>query len=195
MIKCLEEIKRLKWGFDITNEERINLCECIEKELKQAEKDKEMLDIFKNALTIKHTCVLPQDHDHSKDTFVCAVRYLYEITQNDLDEKLRKSLREWVLKNAFPKELKDKEQLEKAFDSLSKENEKVMKELSKEIEKNRALEIIKEKRVNVDNFLNHIKKDTDYKEYQRLCGLYKITVFSGKKLTQEEYDLLREVLR
>lgn len=37
------------------------------------------------------------------------------------------------------KELKDKEQLEKAFDSLSKENEKVMKELSKEIEKNRAL--------------------------------------------------------
>lgn len=59
----------------------------------------------------------------------------------------------------------------------------------------RALEIIKEKRVNVDNFLNHIKKDTDYKEYQRLCGLYKIMVFSDKELTKEEYDLLKEILK
>lgn len=33
-------------------------------------------------------------------------------------------------------------ELERAFDSLSKENEKIMKELSKEIEKNRVLEII-----------------------------------------------------
>lgn len=32
--------------------------------------------------------------------------------------------------------------LQEAFDTLSKENEKVMKELSKEIEKNRVLEII-----------------------------------------------------
>ena len=32
--------------------------------------------------------------------------------------------------------------LKEAFDTLSKENEKVMKELSKEIEKNRVLEII-----------------------------------------------------
>lgn len=33
-------------------------------------------------------------------------------------------------------------ELERAFDSLSKENEKIMKELSKEIEKNRVLKII-----------------------------------------------------
>lgn len=63
--------------------------------------------------------------------------------------------------------------------------------IEKELE---ALKIVKEKRVNVDNFLNHIEKDTDYKEYIRLYGLYKITVFSDKVLTREEYDLLKEVL-
>ena len=41
------------------------------------------------------------------------------------------------------RELKRLEELEKAFDSLLKDNEKTMKELTKEIEKNRALEIIK----------------------------------------------------
>ena len=34
MSKGFEALKRLKWGLDITQEERINLCECIEKELK-----------------------------------------------------------------------------------------------------------------------------------------------------------------
>ena len=58
----------------------------------------------------------------------------------------------------------------------------------------KALEIIKEKRVNVDVFLIRVKKDTDYKEYKRLCCLYKIMTFSEKELTQEEYDLLKEVL-
>lgn len=37
MSKALEATKRLKWGLDITQEERINLCECIEKELKSYE--------------------------------------------------------------------------------------------------------------------------------------------------------------
>lgn len=105
MSKGLEATKRLKWGYAISQEERINLCECIEKELKQAQEDKEVLNIFKNALAIKHTCVLPKEQDQD-DTFSYACRYLFEITQNDIDEKLRKSLREWVLKNAFPKELK-----------------------------------------------------------------------------------------
>ena len=66
-----------------------------------------------------------------------------------------------------------------------------IKTIEKEL---KALEIIKKKKVNVDNFLNHIEKDTDYKEYKRLCGLYKIMVFSDKELTQEEYELLKEVL-
>lgn len=40
MSKGLEATKRLKWGLDITHEERINLCECIEKELKEHEQYK-----------------------------------------------------------------------------------------------------------------------------------------------------------
>ena len=48
-----------------------------------------------------------------------------------------------IAKGIIEKELKRLEELEKAFETLSKEEEKVMKELSKEIEKNRALEIIK----------------------------------------------------
>lgn len=52
--------------------------------------------------------------------------------------------KEYELCDIIEKALKEKEELKKAFDSLSKEEEKVMKLLSKEIEKNRALVIIKE---------------------------------------------------
>jgi len=58
-------------------------------------------------------------------------------------------------------ELCDKED---AFDSLSKDDEKAKKELSKEIEKNRAFEIIKEN-LNIDEILLAIKgvcKASDY---------------------------------
>lgn len=79
----------------------------IEKELKQAQEDKEVLNIFRNALTIKHTYVLPKEQKTSDDIFSYSCRYLFEITQYDIDEKVRKSLREWVLKNAFPEELKE----------------------------------------------------------------------------------------
>lgn len=58
----------------------------------------------------------------------------------------------------------------------------------------KALEIIKEKKVNVDIFLDRITRDTDYKEYKRLVGLYKITIFSNKDLTKEEFELLKEEL-
>lgn len=37
MNKGLEALKRLKWGLDITQEERIGLCECVEQELKALE--------------------------------------------------------------------------------------------------------------------------------------------------------------
>lgn len=78
-----------------------------------------------------------------------------------------------TLINACPnvaKKLKRLEELEKAFDALSKDDEKAKKELSKEIEKNRALEIIKKK-------LPPLMRSAllDY------CN-------------KEEYDLLKEVL-
>ena len=143
MNEVLEAVKRLKWGYAITQEEHINLCECIEQELKQAQKDKEMLDIFKNALTVKHTFVLPKEQKSLDDTFSYAFRYLYEITQSNLDEKLRKSLREWVLKNAFPKELKE---LEERREMMKRFNEACIPMiLDNETEKKlKTLEIIKE---------------------------------------------------
>ena len=76
------------------------------------------------------------------------------------------------------KELKRLEELEKAFDSLSKEDEKTKKLLSKEIEKNRALEIIKS--------LVDLTKENNH------CWLW--LGLNGKQITQEQYDLLKEVL-
>ncbi len=117
----------------------------IEKELKQAEENERMLNVFKNALTIERKPI-NNIHAFKKDResrISALASEIIEIKQNELDKKLRKSLREWVLKNAFPKELKRLEELEKAFDSLSKDDEKAKKLLSKEIENNRAFEIIK----------------------------------------------------
>lgn len=79
-------------------------------------------------------------------------------------------------------ELKRLEELEKAFVVLSKDDEKAKKLLSKEIEKNRAFEIIKQKQVNVKCIMNGwgLGKYNSYKSHE--------------KLTEEEYDLLKEVL-
>lgn len=80
------------------------------------------------------------------------------------------------------------EAIEKAFDSLSKDHEKAMKELSKEIEKNRALEFIKElfdfdfalRFPNNQPMLMIINKKT--KEYWEL------------PISKEKQDLLKEAL-
>lgn len=83
-------------------------------------------------------------------------------------------------------ELKRLEELEKAFDTLSKEDEKAKKLLSKEIEKNRAFEIIKNKNVNVDYLKVALSLDS--------LSYYNSLVGKERQLTQEEYDLLKEVL-
>lgn len=59
----------------------------------------------------------------------------------------------------------------------------------------KAFEIIKEKEVNISMFKSYLKcgvglKDFTYQEYKK----YNHTIFSKIKLTQEEYDLLKEVL-
>lgn len=155
MSKGLEEIRQYKqvtcqhcqyhYGGECNNKDEC-FSMIIEKELKQAEKDKEILDIFKNALNIEHDLSTPSFTPLEKDKpfdVNAIITETIKIKQNELDEKLRKSLREWVLKNAFPEELKRLEELEKAFVTLSKDYEKTMKLLSKEIEKNRVLKIIK----------------------------------------------------
>ena len=96
------------------------------------------------------------------------------------------------------KELKRLEELEKAFDSLVKENETLGKMLSKEIEKNRALEIIKNKGV----FVHLLQQSKNVEEYNSLMlvAFKKMAERDYKGavekfcLTQEEYDLLKEVM-
>lgn len=57
--------------------------------------------------------------------------------------------------------------------------------MSKELE---ALEIIKEKRVNVEQFILNCKSRNKW-------GYNKTVVRKDRQLTQEEYDLLKEVLK
>lgn len=83
--------------------------------------------------------------------------------------------------------------LRKAFDSLSKKNEKAMKELSLEIEKNRAFEIIVKKNVDIV-MLKAINDFTTYNEH-RIPNEIKCCIGSRDyMLTKEEFDLLKEVI-
>lgn len=91
------------------------------------------------------------------------------------------------------KELKRLEELEKAFKALSKDDEKAKKLLSLEIEKNRALEIIKEKRVDVCYFMN-CRTLEEYNDDVLASYAYDEVDAEQRMLTQQEYDLLREVL-
>lgn len=125
----------------------------IEKTLKQAQEDKEMLNIFKNALTIERDIPPELEIKESEKGCSYVFKEAVKIHENRIEEMLKKSLRKWVLKNAFPKELK-------------------------------ALEIIKEKNVKIDVL-----------KYQSDVVFYNMAVFEKEeKLTQEEYDLLKEVL-
>lgn len=94
--------------------------------------------------------------------------------------------------NAIKKDLDRLEELEKAFDTLSKDDEEAKKLLSLEIEKNRKLQIIKE------------KFDIEVFETKSLDGEVKYIIdirpkpnkysnMSENSLTKEEYDLLKEI--
>lgn len=75
------------------------------------------------------------------------------------------------------------------------ENEETTKKL-------KALKVIKEKKVNVPSLITLFKSQTSYEDYEQLWNndiRWQLTKnwdiqFSRKKLTQEEYDLLKEVL-
>lgn len=147
----------------------------IEKELKQAQKDKEMLNVFKNALTIEHHDYPMVELDHSEDAVSLFVKELTTIKQNELDKSMREELREWVLKNAFPEELKRLEELAQVLSIVTCENGELLKY-------KQALEIIKNKELNVFFIKRYTREEFNFQ-----C-LHK------QQLTQEEYDLLKEVL-
>lgn len=74
--------------------------------LKKMQEDKEMLNIFKNALTIERDIPPELEIKESEKGCSYVFKEAVKIHENRIEEMLKKSLREWVLKNAFPKELK-----------------------------------------------------------------------------------------
>lgn len=88
-------------------------------------------------------------------------------------------------------DLKRLEELEKAFVSLSKDDEKAKKLLSLEIEKNRAFEIIKEKKVDVPYIIENPEEKDVIWYNARFMG---VLCEGWRMLSQKEWDLLRKVL-
>lgn len=84
-----------------------DLVKPIYQALTELEETKKINEIFKNAITIKHTGIHCEEKlDHSKDTFIYSIQPICDVIQNNIEEELKRQLREWVLKNAFPQELK-----------------------------------------------------------------------------------------
>lgn len=91
----------------LKDKDYLELKEIIKKALEKGKEDEKMVGIFKNALTIEHHDLpMLEPHDDSEDFVTYASKTLTTIRQNELDKSLRQALREWVLKNAFPKEKK-----------------------------------------------------------------------------------------
>ena len=150
MNKGLEALEDIKTWFSCHDYDQLNELDIIEKELKQAEENEKLLNVFKNALTIEHHLSGPEIalKENNSDYISLVVSETIRIRQNELDKSMRKALREWVLKNAFLKELK-------------------------------AMEIIKKY-----IFVN--------KPFGNAC--YICLNDESEMITEEEYDLLKEIL-
>lgn len=110
--------------------------------------------------------------------------------------------------NKIEKELKEYEELKSNYKQLGKSYDLICEELVKTIDKIaclrkkelKALEIIKEKRVNLsillDLFAFKFNTKFDARTYNSMIKSRKIqlTTFPPYGLTQEEYELLKEVL-
>lgn len=81
--------------------------------------------------------------------------------------------------------------LEKAFDTLSKEDEKTKKLLSLEIEKNKILDIIKDKKVDVPYIMENPEAENVFWYNSSFTG---VLCEGWRMLSQEEYDLVRRYL-
>lgn len=84
-----------------------------------------------------------------------------------------------------------KAELEKAFDALSKEDEKTKKLLSLEIEKNRALNIIKDKKVDVPYIMENPEAENVFWYNSSFTG---VLCEGWRMLSQAEYDTVRKYL-
>ena len=110
------------------------------------------------------------------------------------DERSKRKVDKYCdeIENQLLTDLDRLEELEKAFDTLSKDDEKAKKLLSLEIEKNRKLQIIKEK---FDIEVFEMKGLDEKVEY--IIDIRpkpnKHSNMPGNSLTKEEYDLLKEL--
>lgn len=93
------------------------------------------------------------------------------------------------------KELKDYEEMKAIKGTITLDNaleETLIKACPNVAKKLKALEIIKEKQVNVGNIIHDIEEHgLTYQEYLECYDYYQ---YGGTQLTQEEFDLLKEVL-
>ena len=119
-----------------------------------------------------------------------------DISPEEAIQRIRKTCNKYGVNGTdyetIKQDLDRLEKLEKAFDTLSKDDEKAKKLLSLEIEKNRKLQIIEE------------KFDIEVFEMKGLDGTVKHVIdirpkpnkysnMSENSLTKEEYDLLKEL--
>ena len=124
----------------------------------------------------------------SKEALILLLRSHYG------DEREKRKVDKYCdeIENQLLTDLDRLEELEKAFDTLSKDDEKAKKLLSLEIEKNRKLQIIKEK---FDIEVFEMKGLDEKVEY--IIDIRpkpnKHSNMSGNYLTKEEYDLLKEL--
>lgn len=84
-----------------------------------------------------------------------------------------------------------KAELEKAFVALSKEDEKTKKLLSLEIEKNRALDIIRDKKVDVPYIMENPEAEDVFWYNSSFTG---VLCEGWRMLSQAEYDTVRKYL-
>ena len=116
--QALEELQ-VEWEFNNKELPRgfvDTRYEIIEQALTELEETKKINEIFKNAITIKHAGInFEEKLDQSKDTFIYSIQPICEVIQNNIEKELKKQLREWVLKNAFPQELQILEVLKEHF--------------------------------------------------------------------------------
>lgn len=115
------------------------------------------LETLRKALTISYR-ETPMSVTRDENGVTINSEVSLDITRNAIDEEFRKSLRQWILENACPKEV-------------------------------RALEIIKERRLDVNELIDLVH----HKDKYLLLDEYNKYVFANP-ITKEELDLFSEVL-
>ena len=208
-LQALKKVKKARYFVDFELDAKVGEdykeeLKIIESALNEKEQQDNALKVLKEV--IEFATVLPEVKPNKDDVFSVVSAVSINI-QRAIDNKERELLRQWVLDTCFPKELKEYKAMKQAKIVVAddKVNEEDLKKLINQKmfttnlqpckinllfdeetrKKLKALEIIKEKRTDV-GYLMSCDFLCDYNDCDE-------TPYD-KPLTQEEYDLLREVL-